>query len=205
MLLEARCSLRFTKLEKRSPAMAKVATRVPIPHPRPINSAQMEVAKTDSTMPRMVFEGPNMGWPSTKRAPPSSGRAKATPRSFLAATAVPLATTSRISNCSSKEPCITRPRAPYLIEHLIGRDLPRLRRLLVGQCQLGGAKANICPEQLQRPLLTQRGHETDEANTPKVFCARQRRCEFACGLVGLAPVSSLASPAVFPPTLPFAC
>jgi hypothetical protein len=37
----------------------------------------MDVANTDTTMPRMVFEGPNMGWPSTKRAPPSSGRANA--------------------------------------------------------------------------------------------------------------------------------
>jgi hypothetical protein len=33
------------------------------------------------------MEGPNMGWPSTKRAPPSSGRANAAPRSFLAPTA----------------------------------------------------------------------------------------------------------------------
>ena len=82
MLLEARCSLRFTKLEKRSPAMAKVAIRVPTSHQSPISAAQMDVANTDTTMPRMVFEGPNIGWPSTKRAPPSSGRANATPRSF---------------------------------------------------------------------------------------------------------------------------
>jgi hypothetical protein len=54
MLLEARCSLRFTKLEKRSPAMAKVATRVPTSHPSPISAAQMDVANTDTTMPRMV-------------------------------------------------------------------------------------------------------------------------------------------------------
>ena len=44
MLLEARCSLRFTKLEKRSPAMAKVAIRIPTSHPRPINAAQMDAA-----------------------------------------------------------------------------------------------------------------------------------------------------------------
>ena len=114
MLLEGRCSLRFTKLEKRSPAMAKVATRVPTSHPSPISTAQMDVANTDTTMPRMVFEGPNMGWPSTKRAPPSSGRANAAPRSFLAPTAVPLATTSRISSCSNKEPCITAPHSDHL-------------------------------------------------------------------------------------------
>ena len=98
MLLEARCSLRFTKLEKRSPAMAKVAIRAPASHPSPINAAQMDVAKTETTMPRMVFEGPNIGWPSTKSPPPSSGRANATPRSFLATTVVPLATASKISS-----------------------------------------------------------------------------------------------------------
>ena len=114
MLLEARCSLRFTKLEKRSPAMAKVATRAPTSHPSPISAAQMDVANTDTTMPRMVFEGPNMGWPSTKRASPSSGRANVTPRSFLATTAVPLATTSRISSCSNKEACITAPLSDHL-------------------------------------------------------------------------------------------
>ena len=38
MLLEGRCSLRFTKLEKRSPALAKVATRVPTSHPSPISA-----------------------------------------------------------------------------------------------------------------------------------------------------------------------
>jgi hypothetical protein len=64
--------------------MAKVATRVPTPQPSPISAAQMDVANTDITIPRMVFEGPNMGWPSTKRAPQSSGRANAAPRSFLA-------------------------------------------------------------------------------------------------------------------------
>jgi hypothetical protein len=74
MLLEARCSLRFTKLEKRSPAMAKVEIRVPTSHPRPISAAQMDVANTDTKTPRMVFDGPNMGCPSTKSAPPLSGR-----------------------------------------------------------------------------------------------------------------------------------
>jgi len=46
MLLEARCRLRFTKLEKRSPAMAKVEIRVPTSHPRPISAAQMEGRST---------------------------------------------------------------------------------------------------------------------------------------------------------------
>ena len=109
MLLDARCSLRFTKLEKRSPVMAKVEITVPTFHPGPINTPQMDVANMDTTRPRMVLEGPNKGWPSTNRAPPSSGRANAPPKSFLATTAVPLATTSRISSCSNNELCITAP------------------------------------------------------------------------------------------------
>ena len=124
MLLEARRSLRFTKLEKRSPTMAKVATRVPIFHPRPNNTAQIEVANKDTTTPRIVFEGPKMGSPSTKRAPPSSGRPNAGPRSFLATTAVPLATTSRISNCSNNEPCINGAHGYHLKPKFIGGELP---------------------------------------------------------------------------------
>ena len=38
--------------------MAKAAIRAPISHPRPISDAQMDVANTDATMPRMVFVGP---------------------------------------------------------------------------------------------------------------------------------------------------
>src|SRR6476620_3372942 len=125
MLLEGRCSLRFTKLEKRSPAMAKVATRVPTSHPSPISAAQMDVANTDTTMPRMVFDGPKMGSPSKKRAPPSSGRPNAVPSSFLATTAVPLATTSRISSCSNNEPCINGPHGYHLKPKFIGGELPR--------------------------------------------------------------------------------
>ena len=124
MLLEARRSLRFTKLEKRSPTMAKVATKVPTFHPRPISTAQMEVANTDTTTPRIVFEGPKMGSPSTKTAPPSSGRPNAGPRSFLATTAVPLATTSRISNCSNNEPCINGAHGYHLKPKFIGGELP---------------------------------------------------------------------------------
>ena len=61
MLLEARCSRRFTKLENRSPTMAKVAIRAPSFHPRPMSAAQSDVTNTEATTPRMVFAGPNMG------------------------------------------------------------------------------------------------------------------------------------------------
>src|SRR6478752_2953037 len=125
MLLEARRSLRLTKLEKRSPTMAKVATRVPTFHPRPISTAQMDVPNRDTTTPRIVFEGPKMGSPSTKTAPPSSGRPNAVPSSFLATTAVPLATTSRISSCSNNEPCINGPHGYHLKPKFIGGELPR--------------------------------------------------------------------------------
>ena len=108
MLLGVKRSLRLTKLEKRSPAMAKTAIRLPICHPRPINSAQIDVPNKDATTPRIVFEGPNKGCPSIKVAPPSSGRPNVPPRTFLARTAVPLATISRISSCSTNQPCINR-------------------------------------------------------------------------------------------------
>ena len=78
--------------------MAKAAIRAPISHPKSISDAQMDVANTDATMPRMVFVGPNIGLPSTNTAPPSSGRANFAPSSFLAATAAPLATTSSINS-----------------------------------------------------------------------------------------------------------
>jgi hypothetical protein len=52
MLLEARCSLRFATLEKRLLARQRVAIKVPTSHPRPISAAQMDVASTDTTMPR---------------------------------------------------------------------------------------------------------------------------------------------------------
>ena len=68
MLLDAKCSLRFTKLEKRSPAMAKAAIRVPISHPRSISDAQMDVATTDATMPRMVLAPQNGSAIDEKRA-----------------------------------------------------------------------------------------------------------------------------------------
>ena len=108
MLLGVKRSLRLTKLEKRSPATAKTAIRLPICHPRPISAAQMDVPNKDATTPRIVFEGPNRGCPSTKVAPPSSGRPNVPPRAFLARTAVPLATISRISSCSTDQPCINR-------------------------------------------------------------------------------------------------
>jgi hypothetical protein len=44
----------------------------------------------------MVFDGPNSGRPSAKRAPPSRGRAKVSLKMSLAATGVPLATANKI-------------------------------------------------------------------------------------------------------------
>jgi hypothetical protein len=43
----------------------------------------MAVANTDTMMPRMVFDGPNMDWPSKKSAPQSSGRGKRIPEELL--------------------------------------------------------------------------------------------------------------------------
>ena len=69
MLLEGRCSLRFTKLEKRSPAMAKVATRVPTSHPSPIAAAQLDVANRDTTMPRSGEHRQCRFWPTAADEP----------------------------------------------------------------------------------------------------------------------------------------
>ena len=54
----------------------------------------------------------------------------------MAPTAVPLATTSRISSCSNKEPCITAPHSDHLNPRIIGCALSRGH----GGCLLG----NVC-------------------------------------------------------------
>jgi hypothetical protein len=58
------------------------------------------------------------------------------PRSFLAPTAVPLATTSRISSCSNKEPCITASYVATRNRNIIRCDLPR--------SQEGWLLGNVC-------------------------------------------------------------
>lgn len=55
--------------------MAKAAIRAPISHPKFISDAQMDVANTDATMPRMVFVGPNTRSAIDKESTASRGRA----------------------------------------------------------------------------------------------------------------------------------
>jgi hypothetical protein len=72
-LLDGRPSRRLQKLEKRSPAIAKLPTRSPVVQPRPMSGAPAVVATTASTTPRIVFERPNTGRPSANVRLPSSG------------------------------------------------------------------------------------------------------------------------------------
>ena len=125
MLLEGRRSLRFTKLEKRSPTMAKVATRAPTSHPSPISAAQMDVANTDTTTPRMVFEGPNMGWPSTKRAPPSSGRPNAVPEELLGDDSRPVGHDQQDQQLQQQRAMHNGAHSDHLKPKFIGGELSR--------------------------------------------------------------------------------
>ena len=85
MLLDAKCSLRFTKLEKRSPAMAKAAIRVPIFHPRSISDAQMDVdhRRHDASD---GFRGPQNGSAIDEKRAAVERSGKCGPEEFLGAT-----------------------------------------------------------------------------------------------------------------------
>jgi hypothetical protein len=61
---------------------------------------------------------------------------KCSSEELLGADSLPLATTSRISSCSNKEPCITAPHSDHLNPRIIGCDLSRGH----GGCLLG----NVC-------------------------------------------------------------
>ena len=89
-------SLRFTKLEKRSPIIAPIATTTPTCQVRPMSGAAIVVSATERTTPRMVLDEPKSGLPSERVALPSSGRASSLPQSFAAITGVPLATARRV-------------------------------------------------------------------------------------------------------------
>ena len=91
-------SLRFTKLEKRSPVIAAAATMQPITHGRPTSGAHILVIARDRMIPLKVLDEPKRGLPSGMVALPSSGMAPFLPKSFAAITGVPLATASRATS-----------------------------------------------------------------------------------------------------------
>jgi len=91
-------SLRFTKLENRSPIIAPTATTKPTSHPRPISGATIVVSATERATPLMVLDEPKSGFPSERIALPSSGCALSFPKSFAAITGVPFATARRVSS-----------------------------------------------------------------------------------------------------------
>ena len=110
MLLGGRPSLRFMKLEKRSPAIAAPATNAPTFHGSPSSAAASGVASSERATPRMVFVGPNGGRPSAKTVPPSSGRSRRVPSALLASTGAPLATTISRTSLAIK---FKSKRAPF--------------------------------------------------------------------------------------------
>ena len=61
-------------------------------------AAHAEVAATDKSIPRIVFDAPNSGRPSMNPVPPSNGKEKSLPRMSRAITGVPFATVSRNSS-----------------------------------------------------------------------------------------------------------
>ena len=82
--------------------------QAPICHPRSIRSRTDRCPQQGCHDAADCLRRSNKGCPSIKVAPPSSGRPNVPPRTFLARTAVPLATISRISSCSTNQPCINR-------------------------------------------------------------------------------------------------
>src|SRR5215472_240035 len=84
MLLAGRPSLRFTKLENRSPATEPAAIKAPTCQSNPISQAASGFARIEKITPLTVFAGPNRGWPTGNGRPPSTGWANRSPSPFLA-------------------------------------------------------------------------------------------------------------------------
>ena len=98
-LLGRRFKRRFTKLERRSPAIAAPPIATPMFQPSPSSGADAAVRTSESTIPRMVLDLPNSGLPSTSSTPPSSGYANRCPKSLAAITGVPFAMANRRVSC----------------------------------------------------------------------------------------------------------
>ena len=90
---------RFKKLEKRSPDMAALPINAPILHLRPTRDAPTAVARTERKTPRIVFDAPNQGCPSTNLTPQSRGRENLLPKILFTSKGVPFASISRNTKC----------------------------------------------------------------------------------------------------------
>src|SRR5450756_648316 len=108
-LLGCKPRRRFKKLERRSPAIAVVATTKPIFNVRPSSGAQADVMKIETRIPRTVFEAPKSGRPSTNLMFPSRGHEQEVPKIFLATTGEPFAMVSRIRSCKTVKYCMQMP------------------------------------------------------------------------------------------------
>ena len=99
------------------------------------------------------FRRPEYGSAIDKKSAAVERSGKCPLSSFLAATGAPLATTSRISNCSNKRTCITAPRSDEPeIELIIGELSRGYGGLLIEQCPLL-AQSGLFEWLAARPLL----------------------------------------------------
>ena len=136
MLLEGRRSLRFTKLEKRSPTMAKVATRVPTFHLRPISAAQMEVANTDTTS-RGWFSRARKWVAHRQRERPIERAAKRNAEDLLSDDSCPVGHDQQDQQLQQQRAMHKRPHSDHLKPKFIGRELT----CGYGGCLLGNLSA----------------------------------------------------------------
>ena len=93
--VDYKAARRLMKLDKRSPAMAQAATKAPSSQPSPISADTAGVVRSAATMPRIVLDTPNSGWPSVSVKPPSSGQSSAVPIAFFEKSGAALATAIR--------------------------------------------------------------------------------------------------------------
>jgi len=105
-LLGTKSRRRFTKLEKRSPAIAMLPARAPVVASRPSNGAAAVVRATETNAPRTVFEGPSNRRRSRNLKPPSIGCESRSPQTFFTRTGEPLAMLNNTSSFSISTICI---------------------------------------------------------------------------------------------------
>jgi len=94
-LLDAIPSLRFIKLEHRSPSMAQSANIAPLIAGMPISGATSAVTDREDTIPRTVLVLPKKGRLSRNNRPPSRGWAKRSCKTIFVNIGVPFAMRSK--------------------------------------------------------------------------------------------------------------
>ena len=109
----------------------------------------MLVATTESTRPRTVFEAPSSGRPSIKRAYPSRGKERRSPKRRRAITGTPFAMISNASSLRITKVCISWPAARLNLARTAAKRQaqrrPREVRQVSAKSILGSGRAmRIC-------------------------------------------------------------